>query len=69
MHGTTSNIRRNIVSEVHRDVLDTQTVVYDIRNILKSQEVASGQPQSVNALVLRPSQNPRLLLPRPKTGR
>jgi len=43
------------VSEVHRDVVNTQTVVYDIRNMLKNQEGTGGQPHpvSVTRTVLR----------------
>ena len=46
--GTRSNIRRDVVSEVRRDVADTQTVVYDIRNMLKGQQGVGGRPQSVS---------------------
>jgi len=48
-HETTFNIRRDVVSEVHRDLVNTQAMVSDLhRNMLKSQEGASGQPQSVS---------------------
>ena len=46
--GTSSSSRRDVVSEVHRDVVDTQTLVHDIHNLLKGQEGASGQLQSVS---------------------
>ena len=44
---TIPDIRRD-VSEIHRGVADTQAVVYDIRNMLKDQQEAGGQPQSVS---------------------
>ena len=48
-HGTTSNIRRDVVSEVHRDLVNTQIMVSDLhRNMLKSQEGTIGQPQLVS---------------------
>ena len=37
-----------IGSDIHRDVVDTQTAVNDIRDILKGQEGAGYQPQSVS---------------------
>ena len=46
--GTISNIRRDVASEVLRDVADTQTVVHDIRKMLKSQQGVGGQPQPVS---------------------
>jgi len=49
MHGATQNIRRDAVSEVHRGVVKTQTMISDIRSMLKSQQGAGGQPQSVSA--------------------
>ena len=47
-HETVSHIRRDAVSEVHRSVLKTQTMVSDIHIMLKSQKGAGGQPQSVS---------------------
>jgi hypothetical protein len=47
MPGTIPDIRRD-VSEVRRDVENTQTVVYDICNMLKSQKGIGGKPQSVS---------------------
>jgi len=55
MHGTTPNIRHDAVSEVHRGVLKTQTMVSDIHSMLKSQQGAGGQPQSVSATRVLPS--------------
>ena len=49
MHGATPNIRRDAVSEVHRGVVKTQKMVSDIHSMLKSQQGAGGQPQSVSA--------------------
>ena len=48
MDGTISNIRRDVVSEVHRDVVNIQTMVSDIRHMLNSQQGAGGQPQLVS---------------------
>ena len=42
---------RGTASDIHRDVVNTQAVVRDIRdirNILERQEGAGSQPQSVN---------------------
>ena len=48
-HGTTSDI--------HRDIVNAQTVARDIRNMLKSQEGAGNQPQSVSvARTLSPTE-------------
>jgi len=48
-YGTASYVRRDVVSEVHRGVVNTETMVSDIhRNMLKSQEGVSGQPQLVS---------------------
>ena len=49
IHGITPNIRRDAVSEVHRGVVRTQTMVSDIHDMLRSQQGAGGQPQSVSA--------------------
>ena len=46
--GTILNIRHDAVSEVHRDVVNTQTMVSDIRHMLKSQEGAGSQHLSVS---------------------
>ena len=48
-HGTISNIRHDAVSEVHRGVVKTQTMVSDIHGMLNSQQGTGGQPQSVSA--------------------
>lgn len=54
-HGTVSDIRHDIVkagsiiSEVHRDVVDTQAMVH---NILKSQEGVGGRDRLVSTLAL-----------------
>jgi hypothetical protein len=45
--GTIPSTRRD-VSEVHRDVANTQNMVSDIRNMLKGQEGSGGQPQPVS---------------------
>jgi hypothetical protein len=46
--GTASDVRRD-VSEVHRDLVNTQVMVSDMhRNMLKSKEEATGQPQLVS---------------------
>jgi len=47
-YGATPNIRRDVISEVHRGVVKTQTMVYDIHSMLKSQQGAGGQPQLVS---------------------
>ena len=44
MYGATPNIRRDAVSEVHRGVVKTQTMVSDIHGMLRSQQGAGGQP-------------------------
>ena len=44
-HGT---IRRD-VSEINRGIVKTQTAISDIHSMLKSQQGAGGQPQSVGA--------------------
>jgi len=49
MHGTTPNIRRDAISEVHRGVVKTQTMVSNIHSMLKGQKGAGGQPQPVSA--------------------
>ena len=44
-------LRRNtygIGSDIHRDVVNTRTVVNNIHNMLKNQEGAGYQPQLVN---------------------
>jgi len=46
-HGTTPNILRD-VSKVHRDVTNTQALVSDIHNMLRSQEGIDGQLQLVS---------------------
>jgi len=40
------------VSDVHRDVLHTKTVVSDIRTIMESQDGTAGKNQSVSAVLL-----------------
>jgi len=40
------------VSDVHRDVLYTKTVVSDIRTIMESQDGTAGKNQSVSAILL-----------------
>jgi hypothetical protein len=48
-HGTTSDIRRDVVSEIHHDLVNTKTMVSDLHhNMLKNQEGASDQPQLVS---------------------
>jgi len=42
------NIRRDVISEVHRGIADTQAMVHDIRNMLKSQQGTGGQLQLVS---------------------
>jgi len=47
--GTASGVRRDVVSEVHRDLVNTKTMVSDLHhNMLKSQEGASGKSQPVS---------------------
>jgi len=40
------------VSDVHRDVLYTKTVVSDIRTIMESQDGTAGKNQSVSGVLL-----------------
>ena len=44
MYGAAPNIRRDAVSEVHRGIVKTQTMVSDIHGMLRSQQGAGGQP-------------------------
>ena len=61
MHGIGSDIRRDVVSEV-------QTMVSDIRHMLKGQEGADGQHLSVSVTRVPSPPNTYLLFPRLKTG-
>ena len=60
-HGIVSDIRREVVSEI-------QTMVSDVRHMLKGQEGADGKHQSVSVLALCPPLNAYLPFPRLKTG-
>ena len=53
-HGITPNILRDAVPEVHRGVVNTQTMVSNIHGMLKSQQGTGGQPQLVSIRTLSP---------------
>ena len=61
VRGIGSDIRRDVVSEV-------QTMVSDIRHMLKVQEGADGQRLSVSVTHVPSPSNTHLLFPRVKTG-
>lgn len=67
-HGASSSSRRDVVSEVHRDVVNTQTLIYDIHNLLKSQEGAGGQFQLVSVTRILPPPTKHSSLLRLKIG-
>ena len=67
-YGASSSSRRDVVSEVHRDVVNTQTLIHDIHNLLKGQEGAGSQLQSVSVARILPLSTKRSLLLRLKTG-